>query len=166
MIIPCDLDKYTTPPENFELLIQIEDKFSKYKCRYFLYKKGNIAIIYAQKDHKFIPGKISSNQICIPIGALNWLSSAIVNFYTHPSQGGQKAGKIGIETTINGEKILLNRAVSINGTGYPGFIINNFSRPAYGVDESDGLTQDISFTDEFLVNSNFLSQLITVSNAP
>ncbi|ROS00189.1 hypothetical protein EDC56_2826 [Sinobacterium caligoides] len=159
MIVPEKIDIAIGVPTGFVYLGEELDSFSKYQQTYFLLKYSGLLIISKEKERRFHKGKYSKSQFCLPYSAISWLINSINNFYTSPSEGGQHAGKIDMEAIIDGEHLLLNRVVSIDGTGYSGFSLNNLSRKVYGASENSRMRQEVSFTGEFLQRSNFIGLL-------
>ncbi len=155
MITPIRLTPNGRVPDDLALICKVQDNFSENSKTYYLYRFSSVAVFYSEKPHRLRDGEMTTTQFCLPYTGLCWLAESIRGFYTAPADGGQPAGKIGAETKIEGEHLLLHRAASIEGTSYSGFVLCNLSREVYGR-TGRGITQELPMTDSFLKRSDFL----------
>lgn len=114
-----------------------------------------ILFIYNNKtDNTNIKEWIGGTELEIPSKGLSWFINMIENkFLKSEKEGGLPKGKFGVDTEVDGEKLVISRMF-----GTSGYSLRNLARSNYNFQESIE-PQEACFSDELLFEQGFFKQM-------
>ena len=145
------------------VLIHKEYRSEKKENDYLVWLKDGNTLVLATKilfiynnqpDNTNIKEWIGGTEIEMPQKGLSWFINTIENkFLKSEKEGGLPKGKFGVDTQIDGEKLVISRMF-----GTSGYSLRNLARRNYNFEASTE-PQEVCFSDELLFEHGFFKQM-------
>lgn len=151
------IDDPKSPPAGARLLNQIKNSQAPGEHYLFFDNNGGLSIIraYVMPD-----GEYRFEQSDFPQRFIDWFVPALRDFRKHDGQAATSRLSSPAQE-VGGEMLTLERGMSVEADGSPGYIVNNWSRKRnYSGLEGHFMPMHVAWSDDFLFNGGLIRLLV------